>query len=1013
MFPKKNNEPQQKTADNKAGNVSLEEINAENQNAIAPQIGNEGMNDLLNSSFDPGMLKIANEDNMLDIDGLMEPEDEKIGIKKDDAGSESGDDGNNEIENDNIISTKSKKPDRKIIEDAKNREEDIIQEKDPVKIIEKAPQALLNKAVEEVEEDIPELEGDLIAEDPKRKKKKGGGPGGIEEVSDDMKPAEGFPFTPVKIPARKKAGSGSRFLTALAHYSGQTVGKLLGVICNAVYWTLMYLPIRGIKKLTGKAKNKPRIKPEAFQKKRRHDLIPGWGGRKFKQPVREERAENDPIEVDFRKIPGVWAQLTAGEAEDENGNPLDPVITVYVAEPREKSDATFDWDIGHTFIGLEFSHFSNVTNQFERYITKYGLFAPGGENAASYITGLHKNATVPAQLLNDKNYGYTISQSFPAKPKQVNDIMRASETYADKGYRLFDRNCTTFVRDMVVRTAHIKAAEHILHPEEIRMTNTMNLGIFGSAAFSPNAGPGMEQLFGELGAQKDMSYERIGNKRTNKEEYDRYKKSLKEEDRDWKKYGMSPNSAAENMRRVKGPDTGLINALNYKGGPDEERAIGIFELAKTYENDANSVNMKIREITPPRLLQADGDLPLEFVNIVSTFPSMAQPLIEIMSRVRDENEAKHLENNPLSLFEYDCVTLELLRNTRKELMTNIKDLNTLLFKYYQNDDRLHLPVIHLIALLNKGVEVLDETYRAKMKDRKNAGDLGNNRESMMRDAQTVSAGGKTVYMTGTHYESYLQIYNTPEKAVANYYRLTELNRRNINDGDLSKREKSELAKLQRIEKLAKDFDNSHNYLLDKQGYRQQDIDYAFSLGVKERQGGAAGTLFSNHSTASDIYKASFMEKIFGGMQDRLKATFDNEHLTLAQVGQPAYLAEWLDKDMNTAAVKNMNGMRMIITGLKRSLGDPNRDELFEAVKNLFSDTWFSLVFPQVGPNVLMTYVSNTMPLGFDFLMQDKSKKFPGLIRKLVDLVLSEDKKDSLMQTLKTNAAKQNQDVNIS
>ena len=66
MFPKKNNEQQQKTADNKAGKVSRKEINAENQNALAPQIGNEGMNDLLNNSFDPGMLKTANEDNMLE-----------------------------------------------------------------------------------------------------------------------------------------------------------------------------------------------------------------------------------------------------------------------------------------------------------------------------------------------------------------------------------------------------------------------------------------------------------------------------------------------------------------------------------------------------------------------------------------------------------------------------------------------------------------------------------------------------------------------------------------------------------------------------------------------------------------------------------------------------------------------------------------------------------------------------------------------------------------------------------
>lgn len=202
-------------------------------------------------------------------------------------------------------------------------------------------------------------------------------------------------------------------------------------------------------------------------------------------------------------------------------------------------------------------------------------------------------------------------------------------------------------------------------------------------------------------------------------------------------------------------------------------------------------------------------------------------------------------------------------------------------------------------------------------------------------------------------------------------------------------------------------------MLDKEGYRQQDIDYAFSLGVKERQGGAAGDLFSKHNTASDIYKASFMEKIFGGMKDRLKATFENEHLTINQVSQPGFLAEWLDKDMNNAAIKNMNGMRMILTGLKRSLGNPNRDELFEAAKQLFSDSWFPLAFPHQSIDALMTYVSYPMPVGFDFLMSDKSKKFPGLIRKLIDLVLSEGKKkDSLFASRKTKAENEIRDTDI-
>ena len=385
MYPKTNNNSRQNPADSKAGDVSKEEVRAENGDSFVQQLGNEGMNNILNGPFDPNMLKIANEDNMIDFEDRPDEEDGKSIIKNDDAGSDSEDD--DDSENENIISTKLKNPDRKKNEDAK----DIIQEKDPLKIIEKAPDDLLTAALDEVEEANPELDRSMVVEPPKRKKEEEE-PARVEEVEDDMKPAAGFPFHPVKIAKRKQAHGGDRFLTGLAQYAGQTVGKALSVLCNALYWTIGYLPIKVYKLIKG-TKSKPRIKPEEFEKSRRHDLIQGWDGRKFQEQVKGERDVNDPIDVDFRKIPGVWAQLIAAAATDKSGKPLDPIITIYVNEPGEKNDKTYDHGIGHTFIGLEFSHFSRTSKRFDRYITKYGLFAPGGENASSYISGLYKNAT--------------------------------------------------------------------------------------------------------------------------------------------------------------------------------------------------------------------------------------------------------------------------------------------------------------------------------------------------------------------------------------------------------------------------------------------------------------------------------------------------------------------------------------------------------------------------------------------------------------------------------------------
>lgn len=57
------------------------------------------------------------------------------------------------------------------------------------------------------------------------------------------------------------------------------------------------------------------------------------------------------------------------------------------------------------------------------------------------------------------------------------------------------------------------------------------------------ADPSLEQY-------DDLSYERHSSKRPMQEECDRYHESQKGM-KDWKKIGMSPNSAAENLRRVK------------------------------------------------------------------------------------------------------------------------------------------------------------------------------------------------------------------------------------------------------------------------------------------------------------------------------------------------------------------------------------------------------------------------------------------------------------------------------
>ncbi len=484
-----------------------------------------------------------------------------------------------------------------------------------------------------------------------------------------------------------------------------------------------------------------------------------------------------------------------------------------------------------------------------------------------------------------------------------------------------------------------------------------------------------------------MSYERMGNKRVVKEEYDRYQASMKNGG-SYVKFGMSPNSAAENMRRVKSPDAGLINAMNYSGDvSDTEEDYTMEDLFRAYTKQADDVNLEIRKITPENLKDAEK-APEEYQRIMMLFSVMIYPLRELVDMARAEKES---EDDPdPTLYDCESITPALLREKRGEMMNSIKDLNTLLFKYYQNDQRLHLPIIHLIAILNRGIDQIDTAYRLKTKERKNAGDLENAREEMSKKALEIRAGGKKVNMTGSHYESYLQIFKTPEKAVAQYARYLELKRRKNANDHLSSAEKKELAKLERTEKLAKDFDNSHNYMLDKEGYRQQDIDYAFTLGVKEKKEGATGALFTNHRNASDVYKAGFLEKIFGGMKSRINKSPEEGGMLSNHVGFEE-MADWLDEDMSAAAAKKMNQLRMIIKGLKKTVGETDRDKLYTAVVSMFSNSWFNLIFSDVGP------VSLAAPFGFTILMGRRSKKFPKLILKLIDMVLTEDKGDSIIE----------------
>ena len=289
-------------------------------------------------------------------------------------------------------------------------------------------------------------------------------------------------------------------------------------------------------------------------------------------------------------------------------------------------------------------------------------------------------------------------------------------------------------------------------------------------------------------------------------------------------------------------------------------------------------------------------------------------------------------------------TVKELRETRKFLDNQISDLNKLLI-FFHNDERLHLPVLHLISLLEWGIELVDTAYDRIDFGKDAVGDVGYLRDKLdTRYSVTYSKPNpdpnsdkkkirQSTEMSPSHFESYIQIYKSPEKAIEKYSRCLELSRKQ----NKTKAEEDEFKKLKRIERLAKQYDNAHNYMLEKDSYSQQDVDYAFSLSKKEKSKNVFGPLVSYSS--SSIYKSLILEKIFGELTQRFENNFDMEDIKVEKMIQA-----WLDKDMCTCINRRPNEMETVIKGLKKTMPDSTPEDVLIELLTVIQADWIDKVF---------------------------------------------------------------------
>ena len=821
-----------------------------------------------------------------------------------------------------------------------------------------------------------------------------GQPGELGQADKDMKKIRELDFMPVRM-KENKLNMEVGFRSTLTQLLGVTVGKILGTVFN-----LGLLPFTGA--ILAKDFIKSWFKRGKLQKKRNHKQIPGWDGEKF---GKSEPQNNDEINVDLRKVPAVWSYPIASKAAEPNSagdqndprqreKPLDPVVSVMVDQPKEGSAETFNGtEMGHTLLGIEYSRFSKITNRYERYMIKYGFYPAGGFGGMSAgMMMVSRDAVVPGQLYNDYNHKYTISRRFPAKPAQVNAIFRASETYADKGYGFFTRNCTTFVKDMVQNVGHItKLAPAIFQQDAVQFGLKENLGMFGAKAFHLNAKAGLENTLIDMGEREDLTYENFGNKRATQRDFRNYQKSL-DHDITIQKYTEIPAMVGENLRRASGEHAGDIGSYNYTGNlpkdEDGNEIVTLPSVANACQDEAQEVKQVIKEI-----IEEVGreQLTPELAAIIADLSLSGQSLLTL-DRKTDAYCAKNgIERGAKT--ELEALTADDLRECRAELEEDISRVLQLQ-RIFKNDERLHMPIVHLISLLNYGNRGVDFLYQNINRGANNPGELGNIREDMRNDNFNVTAGGKKAKFSPTEYEAYLQVYKTPEAAVKKMARKKELEEKVQSGEDMTAAEQKEMDKFSLMERTVQAFINAHGYMLEKDKFNQQDIDYAFRLQKKEKAG-AQSAAFAAGKTSSSIYQSLFYEKVFGGMKERFSTQERFRNVAQMTPEMVDDLKRWIDDDLSECAAGKFENLLRILGGIDEAMEDPTEDGLREELQESMTYTWFGRIFDDERDTHGFGTAYSRIPLVFAEIMEEPGSKFRKIVDKQIHLLMINDAKKAV------------------
>lgn len=657
----------------------------------------------------------------------------------------------------------------------------------------------------------------------------------------------------------KKSGAGHVLYGAVHWLVNNTVGRL---------WELATLPWShyNTKKVTSTLNT---------------NLIPGANGQEFEKIDPDALPDDQPMITDLRRVPLVWEQ----PIPDDPDQP--PTVTLEVEQPRE-GDAIgnaavdgkrFTGEMGHAFLRLNYTKRDPITGQPQRFRTSFGFYPKGGfVGPAASIAMYTENLMIPGQLKEDNGHAATVGKTFEITNKQFNKIVLAAQAYEKGGYNYFDRNCTTFVRD-VAEEAGLDVGGIF---KEVDLTSDafgIGLGAVGSEIVGLAAPIGhfaRRDVLSKAG-KDDLSYQRFGQKMLNVEDVERFEKASHHLTGFYSRAkGYAPGHAGESIRY----DSGFrLHSMDYEGSDESFRMImNAMDFNGEIEDYKNSIdpsqhypamiglefeNLRaaIRAL-PGFDNEKDGAILERFAQIHKTF---LEPLKGNMNVIFDEFNDDPVENRADAL---DVV---------KSINHYIGDLDEIWHDSFKGDPRLNIPFQHFVSVLEHTREAVYEQYRflyARSTEQYSQEQLGLSSEGRDLPRMAVEMFNReTVFKTEktrkyTTVPAYFTAGVRVTGSVNEFFKFVDelkVLEQKKKDG-LSEREAAQLARLNVKKELIGSFTSVERRFCEPHTPTEEEIRFAFkTLPDDELENNGR-----DDTCVSDCYQTVILDNLFNGLLPKLR-----------------------------------------------------------------------------------------------------------------------------------------------